>query len=289
MVTSPNYSTPSQLGWLNSNYHRSIARIRLDAELLRREIIKELDDAVDLVVSKRIKVNGSFAAKITHLGLPSDSIELANPPKKYVSRGGEKLQHALQIFGLSPAGKQCLDVGASTGGFTDCLLQNEAKQVTCIDVGYGLLHERINTDPRVISLERTNIRDTRMIFEGTLFEFVVADLSFISLKTVMSELLDLALPTAPIVLLVKPQFEATKEEANKAKGVIDDPDIWLRALEGVTKTAVDLGGSFQSVGVSPILGRAGNKEFFLHLAKTGESKAVDFTQVIKRDIDDHGV
>ena len=163
-----------------------------------------------------MKVNGSFALNVNQLVKQSDNIVLATPPKQFVSRGGEKLAHAIQSFGIAVEGANCIDIGSSTGGFTDCLLQRGAQQVTCVDVGYGLLHEKITSDRRVTVLERTNIKNLSGDSLAQTFDIVVVDLSFISLRTVMKNILSLANSDASIVMLIKPQFEATKLEASKS-------------------------------------------------------------------------
>ena len=202
-----------------------------------------------------MKVNGSFALNVNQLVKQSDNIVLATPPKQFVSRGGEKLSHAIQSFNLAVEGANCIDIGSSTGGFTDCLLQRGAGRVTCVDVGYGLLHEKITSDRRVTVLERTNIKNISGESLAQTFDIVVVDLSFISLKTVMKNILSLANPGASIVMLIKPQFEATKLEASKSKGVIVDRDIWIRAINKVLASALEHGGNAQGIVVSPVPGR----------------------------------
>ena len=236
--------------------------------------MKEVDA---LLRANRIKVNGSFASKGSQLVLRSDSIEIEAKSKRYVSRGGDKLEHALSVFGLSPKSKKCIDIGSSTGGFTDCLLQHGAKHVTCIDVGYGLLHEKIKSNNKVEEFERLNIRDHQKVLGERKFEFVVADLSFISLKTVMTELLELSQEESPIIFLVKPQYEATRREASKNKGIIKDSSIWLRTLEEVAQSAEEVGAYLQDATASPILGRSGNKEFLLYFARNYTRKQVIFS------------
>ena len=174
----------------------------------------------DLISAKRVQVNGSFAATAAQLVLRSDSLELVSEKDNYVSRGGYKLDHALSAFGINPAQSDCVDVGASTGGFTDCLLQSGASTVTTIDVGYGILHERLVSDARVEVYERLNIRDAAPIFDGKKFQLLVADLSFISLRLVLENLVALSKEGTPLVLLVKPQFESSHEEASRARGVL---------------------------------------------------------------------
>lgn len=214
-----------------------------------------------------MKVNGSFALNVNQLVKQSDNIVLVTPPKQFVSRGGEKLAHAIQSFGIAVEGANCIDIGSSTGGFTDCLLQRGAQRVTCVDVGYGLLHEKITSDRRVTVLERTNIKNLSGDSLAQTFDIVVVDLSFISLRTVMKNILSLANSDASIVMLIKPQFEATKLEASKSKGVIVDRGIWIRTITEVLLSASEHGGNAQDIIVSPVPGRAGNKEFLLLISK----------------------
>jgi 23S rRNA (cytidine1920-2'-O)/16S rRNA (cytidine1409-2'-O)-methyltransferase len=183
---------------------------------------------------------------------------------RFVSRAGEKLAAAVEGFGLAGAiaGARVLDAGASTGGFTDCLLQNGAAHVIAVDVGYGLLHERVAGDPRVEVRDRTNVRD--LVLDEPV-EVVVADLSFISLRAVLPALLAAARPGAPMVLLVKPQFEATKDEADRGRGVIRDPAVWRRVLLDVEDALGDRGAAIMGAMVSPLHGADGNVEFLLHV------------------------
>ncbi len=183
-----------------------------------------------------------------------------------------KLEGALDRFEIAVAGRRAYDVGASTGGFTDCLLQHGAASVVAVDVGYGQLHERLRADPRVEVHERTNIRDVRPGDLGPPAEVLVADLSFISLRTVLPGVLPLAVDGADVVLLVKPQFEAGREEAARGRGVITDPNVWRRVLEEVTGALVGLGTTIMGVMASPLTGADGNVEFLLH-ARTGPGGA----------------
>ena len=187
---------------------------------------------------------------------------------RYVSRAGEKLAAAVERFGLAGAisGSRALDAGASTGGFTDCLLQNGAAHVIAVDVGYGLLHERVAGDPRVEVRDRTNARD--LVLDRPV-DVVVTDVSFISLHTVLPALLDAARPGAPLVLLVKPQFEATKDEADRGRGVIRDPAVWRRVLLGVEDALRARGAAIMGAMVSPLHGADGNVEFLLHVRAPG--------------------
>ena len=186
------------------------------------------------------------------------------PPPRFVGRGGDKLDPALDRFAIDVAGRRAVDLGASTGGFTDCLLQRGAARVAAVDVGYGQLHERVRRDPRVEVRERTNVRDLTPDSLGSPADLVVADLSFISLRTVLPAALPLAAAAADVVLLVKPQFEAGRQEAARGKGVITDPAIWRRVLEEVSGALVDLGAAIMGVMASPLTGADGNVEFLLH-------------------------
>ena len=201
-------------------------------------------------------------------------------PNLYVSRGGEKLSHAMKFFNISVLGKECIDVGSSTGGFADCLLQLGAETITCVDVGYGLLHEKVKSDDRVKILERTNIRSIPNESFTQKFDIVVADLSFISLTAVMKNILDLARDDGSIILLVKPQFEATKTEASKSKGVINDSSIWLRTITEVKNSAFELGGNVQDASMSPLPGKAGNREFFLLLSKQLPPQDIELARIV---------
>jgi 23S rRNA (cytidine1920-2'-O)/16S rRNA (cytidine1409-2'-O)-methyltransferase len=189
---------------------------------------------------------------------------VAGDPPPFVSRGGEKLDAALDRFAVDPAGVRALDAGASTGGFTDCLLQRGAARVVAVDVGHGQLHERLRADPRVEVHERRNVRDLAPGDLGEPFPLVVADLSFISLRAVLPHLLGQAAPGADLVLLVKPQFEAGRDEASRGRGVIRDPEVWRRVLEEVVVALRGYGAAIMGAMPSPITGADGNVEFLLH-------------------------
>mgnify|MGYP001812952070 CR=1 FL=1 len=213
-----------------------------------------------------------------------DNIELVGERAPFVSRGGQKLAAALDAFAIDPAGLRCLDAGASTGGFTDCLLQRGAAHVVAVDVGYGQLHESLVGHPRVTNLERTNIRTLASDPIGGEVDLVVGDLSFISLTTVLPALVGLAHTGAALVLLVKPQFEAGRAEASKGKGIIRDRAIWRRVLEEVADAADNAGAGLEGATASPIRGGNGNVEFLIHLVVGAPRAPVDLDAVI-RDID----
>ena len=210
----------------------------------------------------------------------SEPIEVTGPPPRFVSRGGEKLDAALERFGIDVRGRRCLDVGASTGGFTDCLLQRGAREVVAVDVGFGQLHERLRADVRVQNVERTNIRSVSASDAGGTASLTVADLSFISLRTVMPVLLALTDVDGELVLLVKPQFEAGRREASRGKGVIRDPIVWRRVLEEVRSAASSQGASMMEAMVSPLTGADGNVEFLVHLSPRPDLELVDLDAVV---------
>lgn len=244
-------------------------RRRLDIELVRRGLAGSRTAAQALIASGRVLVGGALADKPARLVAAGEPLSLTGPPPRFVSRGGDKLAAALDAFGVGAGGRRALDAGASTGGFTDCLLQGGAASVVALDVGHGQLHERLRADPRVIVRERTNLRDARPEAVGGPFDVVTADLSFISLRTVMSELLALLDPAGDAVWLLKPQFEAGRAEASRGEGVIRDPAVWLRVLTEVWSDLEARGAAMMGVMVSPVLGAAGNVEFLLHVRHGG--------------------
>ena len=248
-------------------------RRRLDAELVRRGLVSTRTQAQQAVEAGLVTVDGAPALKSARQVAPDQAVVLAAPPREHVSRGGAKLAHALGAFALDVAGRHCLDAGASTGGFTDCLLQRGAAQVVAVDVGYGQLHDRLRTDDRVVVLERTNIRDlTPEALPSSPPELVVADLSFISLAGVLPRLRDLAAPNAEAVVLVKPQFEAGREQVGRG-GVVRDPEVWRACLQRVAEAAAAVGWAVRDATASPLLGPAGNVEFLLHLVAGEQAEA----------------
>jgi 23S rRNA (cytidine1920-2'-O)/16S rRNA (cytidine1409-2'-O)-methyltransferase len=214
-----------------------------------------------------VLVGGAPASKPAHLVDPAEAVEVVGPGPRFVGRGGEKLDAALEAFAVPVAGRRALDAGASTGGFTDCLLQRGAAEVVAVDVGYGQLHERLRADPRVDVRERTNVRTLDRDALGGPVDLVVADLSFISLRTVLSALVPLVEPGGDLVLLVKPQFEAGRREAARGSGVIRDPEVWRRVVEEVATAAAEQGADRMGEMESPLTGADGNVEFLLHLRR----------------------
>ncbi len=239
-------------------------RRRLDAELVRRELTTSRTEAQHLIGANRVLVNGSVADKSSRQVSPADAVVVSGPPARFVGRGGEKLHGALADFGLDVAGLRALDAGASTGGFTDCLLQRGAREVIAVDVGHGQLHERLRADARVINLERTNIRHITTDAIGGPVDIVVGDLSFISLRLVIPPLVAVCQPEASMVLLVKPQFEAGRSEVSKGRGIITDPAIHERVKAEVADAFVEAGCTIRGWTRSPITGADGNVEFLIH-------------------------
>lgn len=240
------------------------ARRRLDAELVRRELTLSRTEAQALIAANRVLVNGSIADKPARQVAPGDALVVDGPPARFVGRGADKLDHALDAFGIDVRGRRALDVGASTGGFTDCLLQRGADHVVALDVGHGQLHERIRADPRVTNLERHNVRHADIDQIGGLVDIVVGDLSFISLRLVVPTLTRLCQPGSPMVLLVKPQFEAGRQEVDRGRGIITDPAIHDRVRAEIDEALVAAGCDVIGWTDSPITGADGNREFLVH-------------------------
>jgi 23S rRNA (cytidine1920-2'-O)/16S rRNA (cytidine1409-2'-O)-methyltransferase len=241
-----------------------------------------------------VLVSGSLADKPARLVSPAEPIVLLGDPPRFVSRGGEKLRAALDRFSLDPAGLRALDAGASTGGFTDCLLQAGAAQVVAVDVGHGQLHPRLRADTRVVNLERVDIRAVTLdTVGGAPVDLVVADLSFISATRAVPVLTGgVAVPGAPMVILVKPQFEAGRIEASRGRGVIRDPAVHRRTLGEVATALGDAGADIMGAMPSPITGHSGNVEFLLSARTpgcTGPAAPVDPGPLLDAAVDEaHG-
>lgn len=241
----------------------------------------------------RVMVRGVPATKAARMVDADDPVALQGPGPRFVSRGGDKLDAALDRFGIDVAGRTALDAGASTGGFTDCLLQRGAAHVVAVDVGRGQLDLGLRTDERVTVRERTNVRHLTPADVGGPFDLIVADLAFISLRTVAPALLGLAGAGADLVLLVKPQFEAGRAEASRERGVIRDPVVWHRALQGVIAAYAEGGAgpsgplsgvaAIMGLMVSPLLGAEGNVEFLAHLV-AGASPVEDPAALIASSV-----
>ena len=227
-----------------------------------------------------VLVNGSPAKKSAHQVLPGDAVVLEGPGPRFVGRGGEKLQAALDTFCLDPSGSRCLDVGSSTGGFTDCLLQAGAAHVVAVDVGTHQLHERLRGDARVDVREQTDIRAVDLESVGARFDFVVCDVSFIGLDAVMPTMLELLDDFGFALVLVKPQFEAGRAEVSKGRGVISDPEVWRRVLVDYDEMVTGLGASVADGIVSPIKGGSGNVEFMTLVRRWADEDQIDIEALV---------
>jgi 23S rRNA (cytidine1920-2'-O)/16S rRNA (cytidine1409-2'-O)-methyltransferase len=215
-----------------------------------------------------VVVGGRPADKPSTLVATNAPVELLGRPRRFVSRGGEKLDAALGRFAIDVSGRDCLDAGASTGGFTDCLLQHGAARVAAVDVGYGQLAWSLRRDSRVVVMERTNVRTLAPSGLPFVPQVVVADLSFISLRLVIGSLMAVTAVGGEAVLLVKPQFEAGPADVARG-GVVRDPDVWRRVISEVADACSAVGLAPQAVAASPLTGPAGNVEFSLHCVKGG--------------------
>jgi 23S rRNA (cytidine1920-2'-O)/16S rRNA (cytidine1409-2'-O)-methyltransferase len=255
---------------------------------VRRGLVASRTEAQAAIAAGQVFVGGAPTTSAARLVLPGDALVVRGPGPRFASRGGEKLAAALDRFAVEVHGRHCLDAGASTGGFTDCLLQYGAASVLAVDVGHGQLHERLRDDPRVTMLERTNVRHLDLdTAGGRAFDIVVADLSFISLRTVFPALLgDLPGPGSDAVFLVKPQFEAGRVEVSRGRGVIRDPEIWLRVLTDIASSITEHGAVMMDAMASPLLGADGNVEFLSHVrphaAATGA--VVDLESVVSEAV-----
>ncbi len=246
-------------------------RLRLDAELVRRGLARSREHASELIAAKRVKVAGVLATKpATGVGTDVALVVLEDPDRPdYVSRGGHKLAGALEALaplGLRVAGRRCLDAGASTGGFTDVLLRNDAAEVVAVDVGYGQLAWPLRNDGRVRVHDRTNIRDLTAAQVGGAVDLVVGDLSFISLELVLDALLGVTHDGGDLLLMVKPQFEVGKDRVGKG-GVVRDLDLRAAAVTAVAEAAARRGWGARAVTTSPLPGPSGNVEYFLWLRR----------------------
>jgi 23S rRNA (cytidine1920-2'-O)/16S rRNA (cytidine1409-2'-O)-methyltransferase len=243
-------------------------RRRLDTELVRRGLLPSRSSANEAIAAGRVTVRGAPAATAARQVAIDDPIAVAGPTPRFVSRGGDKLDAALEAFRVPVAGRRVLDAGASTGGFTDCLLQRCAAHVYAVDVGHGQLAWQIRTDRRVTVIERTNVRHLEPGALGGPVPVAVADLSFISLLTVASALVRCTTADAQLVLLVKPQFEAGAGRVGKG-GVVRDPDVHADVLTTIAAGLERAGITLVAAVASPLRGAEGNREFLVHGCRAG--------------------
>lgn len=256
-------------------YNSPMLKIRLDLLLMERGLAESRAKAQAIIMAGQVRVNGQVADKSSASFLPDVQVDVDSGPR-FVSRGGEKLLGALETFAVDPSGLVCVDVGASTGGFSDCLLQHGAAKIYTIDVGKGILHWKIRSDPRVIVMEETNARFVESLPEPV--QLVVCDASFISLKTLLPVMKKWLISSSSLanegkikeergglITLIKPQFEAGRKESAKHKGVIRDPEIHARILLDILQFALDNGYGVCGLAKSSLLGPKGNVEFLAWL------------------------
>jgi 23S rRNA (cytidine1920-2'-O)/16S rRNA (cytidine1409-2'-O)-methyltransferase len=237
---------------------------RLDVLLVERGLAPSRERARALILAGQVRVNDQTVSKAGTAVADTDHVTLDTPDHPYVGRGGVKLAHALDTFRIDPSGRRALDVGASTGGFTDVLLQRGARDVIALDVGHGQLDWRLRTDPRVLVREGVNARSLTVEDIPHLVDLVTIDVAFISLRYVLPALPPFLVPGADLVALVKPQFEAGRDEVQRG-GLVTDPAVHEAVVTRVTEAALALGFARLGFTPSPITGATGNREFFLHL------------------------
>jgi 23S rRNA (cytidine1920-2'-O)/16S rRNA (cytidine1409-2'-O)-methyltransferase len=240
-----------------------MAGVRLDQIMLQRGLAESREKAQRLIVAGKVRIAGQPALKPGHT-YPADTQLVLEAPERFVSRGGEKLEGALQHFNLSVHNEVCLDIGASTGGFTDCLLQHGARLVYAVDVGRGLLHERIRTDPRVVVMDGVNARQLDVAAFPERPAFATIDAAFISLKLLLPAVAGVLTRPARLVTLIKPQFEAGRADVGKG-GVVRDPAVHQRVVEAVHAFGEQKAGlRWEGYCESPLRGPAGNIEFLAY-------------------------
>lgn len=255
---------------------------RLDVILVQRGLIESREKAKTLIMTGNVFVNGQREDKAgTKIDVKADVI-IKNNPIPYVSRGGLKLEKAIKVFNIYLKDKVCIDIGASTGGFTDCMLQNHAVKVYAIDVGYGQLDWKLRQDNRVICMEKTNVRYIEENQIGELVDFISIDVSFISLTKILNVVQSLLKASGEMVCLVKPQFEAGRNQVGK-KGVVRDKKVHIEVLENIIQFVKGLNLVVMNLSYSPIKGAEGNIEYLLHVKK--ERQIDDNTINIKSIVD----
>jgi len=256
---------------------------RLDAALVTRGLAVSRERARALILAGLVRVNGTMVSKAGSPVEPGDDITLIEPDHPYVGRGGVKLAHALDVFAIDVTGRLALDVGASTGGFTDCLLQRGAARVYAIDVGTGQLDPRMRADQRVVVMEHTNARALDPRVFGDQPTLAVIDVSFISLEKILPSVFGVLAPRGEVIALVKPQFEVGREHVAKG-GVVRDPVQHRAAVQRLARYAVLRGWHVLGVTASPLRGPKGNHEFFLHFSTHGRT-ASDLESLISRSVE----
>ncbi len=256
-------------------------KTRLDIYLCEKGLVPTREKAKAVIMAGEVYVNDQKADKAGQTVSEEDTVEVRADSLRYVSRGGLKLEKAMAVFPISLEGAVCMDIGASTGGFTDCMLQNGARKVYAIDVGYGQLAWSLRTDDRVVNLERTNIRYVTENEVPDTIDFASVDVSFISLRLVLPVAFSRLRDGGEMVCLVKPQFEAGREKVGKG-GVVRDPETHREVIAAVISYAEEAGFSVQNLSFSPVKGPKGNIEYLLHITKTdAESAPVDIPKTVE--------
>jgi len=249
-------------------------KVRLDVLLHESGLCESREKAKALIMAGQVYIDNVKCDKAGEQVLRTKKPEIRGETLKYVSRGGLKLEKALSEFPIDLSGKVCMDIGASTGGFTDCMLQNGAKKVFAVDVGYGQFAWKLRSDERVVNMERTNIRYVKSEDIGVELEFASIDVSFISLSLVLPVAFELLSDKGEVVALIKPQFEAGRGQVGK-KGVVRDASIHKEVIEKVIGVAKEIGFGVLGLSFSPVKGPEGNIEYLVHLKKNDETDIVD--------------
>lgn len=257
-------------------------KLRLDMLMVDRGLAETRSKAQAIILAGQVRVKGQMVDRAGATYDPDVQLEVETGPR-FVSRGGEKLLGALEAFPINPSGLTCADVGSSTGGFSDCLLQHGAVRIYAIDVGKGILHWKLRSDPRVVVMEETNARYVETLAEKV--QLLVCDASFISLKTLLPVFMNWLTPEANVIALIKPQFEAGRVDVAKGDGVVRDPLIHRRVLEEVLAYAQKIGFKVHGLIRSPLLGPKGNTEFlvWMNFISSEPDVSTDFdSQLVER-------
>ena len=253
--------------------------MRLDLYIAEKGLAGSREKAKELIKSGNVSVDGKITEKPAFDVTDANTIEVSGDTLKYVGRGGLKLEEAVTRFGLDLNGKVCIDIGASTGGFTDCMLQNGAALVYAVDVGHDQLDRKLLQDSRVISMEGSDIRKLSAADFESPPDFISADVSFISLKLILPKISELLPESGEAAVLIKPQFEAGRSAIGK-NGVVKDRKAHIRVLEEIVLFCPSAGLSVQGIVPSPITGGSGNREYLAYLKKGGESSSFDFRKIV---------
>ena len=257
---------------------------RVDVEMVNKGLVESREKAKALIMAGIVYVNNQKVLKAGDKIKEGDSIEIKGQKLPFVSRGGLKLDKAVKVFDLKLENLVCMDIGASTGGFTDCMLQNGASKVYAVDVGYGQLAWKLRNDPRVVNMERTNIRYIQAEEITDEISFASIDVAFISLKLVLPVVFELLKTGGSVVALIKPQFEAGREDVGK-KGVVRDPLVHKRVIGDIVDFSYNLGFKIKKLDFSPIKGPEGNIEFLVLLSKDEEKINLIDTELISEIVD----